>query len=95
MSEANIEEGELQIVDDQNYIITDELFQFKQDKNAQINWRNISSLTFDSDTGLPCNLMDPTKEILQNIEDISYVDLNKERNTRWISDEGRKALTVM
>ena len=39
--------------------------------------------------------MDPTKEILQNIEDISYVNLNKERNTRWISDEGRKALTVM
>jgi hypothetical protein len=32
---------------------------------------------------------------LQNIEDVAFADINKERNTRWISHEGRSALTIL
>ena len=38
---------------------------------------------------------DPTKEILLNINSIAYADLNKERNTRWMSDAGKSAMVIM
>lgn len=83
------------MIDDENYIIADSYFEFKYNETASINWRNISALQFDQSTGLPCNTNDPTREILQNLEDIAFVDINKERNTRWISQEGRTALSIL
>ena len=80
------------MIDDENYVIADSLFEFKYNENSTINWRNISALQFDSSTGLPSNRSDPTREILQNIEEVAYTDINRERNTRWISQDGRIAL---
>ena len=38
---------------------------------------------------------DLVREILQNLNEISTVDLTIERNTRWIDQQGRDAMTVM
>jgi len=38
---------------------------------------------------------DPTRSILMNLESIAHTDLDKERNTRWISHEGKHAMKVM
>lgn len=61
------EEGEVKVIDDENYIIADTLFEFKYHETSSINWRNISTLQFDNTTGLPYNLSDPTRELLLNI----------------------------
>ncbi len=42
--DQQFEEGEVKVIDDENYIIADSYFQFKYDESASINWRNISSL---------------------------------------------------
>jgi hypothetical protein len=53
-------------------------------------------MVFDNQSGLLVNCGDdPTREILSNLEAVSFCDLNQERNTRWISDEGRQAATVL
>ena len=89
-----LEDGEIKVYDDENYILADSLFEFKWDSKQSINWRNISCLQFDPATGL-LNKEDATRDILQNLDQIATVDLQKERNTRWISEEGRNAMTVM
>lgn len=71
------EEGEVKTIDDQNYITTDSYFQFKTMTDVSLNWRNISTIVYDPQTGLPTNCGDdPTREILQNLEAVSFVDLN-------------------
>jgi hypothetical protein len=40
--ELQFEEGEVKVIDDENYIIADSLFEFKYNENASINWRNLS-----------------------------------------------------
>lgn len=40
--EEKFEEGEVRVIDDENYVVADSLFEFKYDENATINWRNIS-----------------------------------------------------
>jgi len=62
--QQNFEEGEVKMIEDENYILADSYFEFKYNENANVNWRNISSLQFDHQTGLPFNLNDPTREIL-------------------------------
>ena len=53
-------------------------------------------MVYDNQSGLPVNCGDdPTREILSNLEAVSFCDLNQERNTRLISDEGRQAATVL
>jgi len=42
--EHQFEEGEVRVIDDENYVIADTLFEFKYDENSTINWRNISAL---------------------------------------------------
>lgn len=41
------EDGEIKVIDDDNYILADSLFEFKYLESATINWRNISGLSFD------------------------------------------------
>lgn len=38
---------------------------------------------------------DPTRDILTNLDSIAYTELESERNTRWISCEGKAAMKVM
>lgn len=40
--DEKFEEGEVRVIDDENYVVADSLFEFKYDENATINWRNIS-----------------------------------------------------
>jgi hypothetical protein len=89
-----IEEGEIKMYDDEHYILADSLFEFNWDSKQSINWRNISCLQFDAATGMLCQ-DDATRDILLNLDQIATADLRKERNTRWISEEGRNAMTVM
>ena len=39
-----LEDGEIKVYDDENYILADSLFEFKWDSKQSINWRNISCL---------------------------------------------------
>ena len=41
-----MEEGEIRIYDDQNYIISDRAFKFDFNSDSKINWRNISKTDF-------------------------------------------------
>ena len=38
---------------------------------------------------------DPSRDILRNLDDIAFTNLDQERNTRWISKEGKQAVKVM
>ena len=42
-----IEDGEIQVYENENYILADTNFEFKWDSQQTINWRNINSLHFD------------------------------------------------
>ena len=42
-----IEEGEIKVIDDQNYVLSDSYFAFHWDKEKHINWRAVGSLHFD------------------------------------------------
>lgn len=86
--------------DDENYILSDSYFAFKWDQDQSINWRNIGALQFDPASGTllegaSANASDPANDILMNIEQIAYTDLDKERNARWISRDGRQAEKVL
>ena len=89
------EEGEIKVIDDQNYILSDSFFKFQFDENQRINWRSIGSLHFDETTGVIDNSYEPANDILLNIEQVAYTNLDKERNTRWIGNEGRKATKIL
>lgn len=43
----NFEEGEIKVIDDENYILSDSYFSFQFDEQQRINWRSIGSLHFD------------------------------------------------
>lgn len=58
-----MEDGEIKVYDDENYILASSLFEFKWDSKQSINWRNISSLQFDPYTG-QLNKEDATRDIL-------------------------------
>ena len=45
--------------------------------------------------GMPAWTEDPSKDILINLDSIAFTDLNKERNTRFISQEGRHAVKLL
>ena len=93
--EIDIEEGEIKVIDDENYILSDSYFNFKRDEQQRINWRSIGSLHFDEQTGIIDNSYEPTNDILMNIEQVAYTDLDKERNSRWIGEDGRKATKIL
>ena len=48
-------------------------------------------LHFDEQTGVIDNSYEPVNDILLNIEQVAYTNLDKERNCRWIGEDGRKA----
>ena len=50
---------------------------------------------FDETTGVIDNSYEPANDILLNIEQVAYTNLDKERNTRWIGNEGRKATKIL
>ena len=92
------EEGEIQVFDSENYIIADTLFEFKladPKTSPAVNWRSISSLDFEPNTGQIRNREDPTREIISHLDTLAETDFSNERNTRWISEEGNRALLVM
>jgi hypothetical protein len=84
------EEGEVRVFDQDNYIISDRLFQFHFDSDRRINWRNISRANLQA-----LYHGDDLSDILLNIEDIAFCDLEQEKNCSWISGEGREAMKVM
>jgi len=45
--------------------------------------------------GIPTWTDDPSKDIMINLDSVAYTDLNKERNTRFISNEGKQAAKVL
>lgn len=89
-----MEEGEVTCVGQDYFIATDTPFSFEYKPSQKINWRNISALVFDPTTGHPAN-KDPTRDILLNLEDLMFTDIDQDRNTRWVSQEGKDALTVL
>lgn len=82
---------------DGEYLVVDKPFKFEYDHNSKINWRSISTLNieqlqtfgnlFDEQGGL--------SDILMNAKDISTFNLNKDRNCRYISQEGKQAMKLM
>ena len=52
-------------------------------------------MNFHPVTGMPNWTDDPTRDILMNLEAVAFTDLDKERNTRFISLEGRHAAKVL
>ena len=97
--EPNLEEGEVpqeahQIYDENNYVIADKLFECTWQKRSVVNWGQIASLNFENESGLLAD-EDPTRDILQNMDAIAHADLNADKQTRWISNEGKSAMKVM
>ncbi len=88
--EKPLEEGEVQVFDDQNYIISDKLFKFSFDNEKRINWRNIARVDLRALTN-----GEDLNDIFHNIEDIAHTNIHEERNTKWISPEGRDVMTIM
>jgi len=80
----------VKVFDNENYIISDKLFKFEFDKQKKINWRNISKADLRALTN-----GEDLSDILMNIEDIAYCDIDDERNTSWVSHEGKEAMKVM
>ena len=39
--------------------------------------------------------VEPANDILMNIDQLAYTNLDKERNTRWIGQDGRKAAKML
>lgn len=62
------EDGEIKVIDDQNYILSDSYFKFQFDQESQINWRAIGALHFDETTGVIDSSHEPTNDILMNLE---------------------------
>ena len=92
---ANFEEGEIKVINEQNYILSDSYFKFRFEEQQRINWRSIGALHFDDDTGTIDNSFEPVNDILLNIDQVAHTNLDKERNTRWIGEDGRKAAKVL
>ena len=92
---GNFEEGEIKVIDEENYILSDSYFNFQFDEQQRINWRNIGSLHFDDQTGVIDNSYEPINDILLNMEQVAYTNLDKERNSRWIGEDGRKATKML
>jgi len=83
------------VLDDENFILSDSYFNFQFDEQTRINWRNIGALHFDAATGTIDNSYEPVNDILLNIDQLAFVDLDRERNTRWIGQDGRKAAKAL
>ena len=62
------EDGEIRVMDEQDYILSDSYFKFRFDREEPMNWRSIGSLHFDESTGILDNSMEPAGEILMNID---------------------------
>ena len=92
---GQFEDGEIKVIDDENYILSDSYFRFKFDREEPMNWRAIGSLHFDQTTGLIDNSMEPAADILMNMDQVAYTNLDKERNARWISNEGRQIEKIL
>ena len=95
---AEFEDGEIKVYDNENYILSDSYFAYKWDQEQSINWRGIGSLTFDLCSGtldIDGATTDPATSVLNHLEELAYTDLDKERNTRWISHDGRQAAKIM
>ena len=45
--------------------------------------------------GASANATDPTNDILMNLEQIAYTNMDKERNTKKISRDGRHAEKIL
>ena len=80
----------MRVFDDENYIVSDKLFKFNFDNETRINWRNIAKV----DLRALANGED-LSDIFLNIEDIAHTNIHQEKNTKWISPEGRDAMTIM
>lgn len=52
-------------------------------------------MSFNQTNGKPTWTEDPSRDILVNLDALAFTDLNKERNTRFISAEGRQAAKVL
>lgn len=95
---AEFEDGEIKVYDNENYILSDSYFAFKWNQEQSINWRGIGSLRFDQNSGTLEDdgiSSDPANSVLKHLDEIAYTNLDKERNTRWISHDGRKAEKIM
>ena len=92
---GQFEDGEIKVIDDEQYILSDSYFKFKFDREEPMNWRAIGSLHFDQTTGLIDNSMEPAADILMNMDQVAYTNLDKERNARWISNEGRQIEKIL
>lgn len=101
-----MEDGEIRIIDDENYIVADSLFEFKLHAPGEvgadgktvvppIHWRALSTLDFDQASGQITNREDPTRDIIEHLDALAENDLTRERNTRWIGEEGLRAMLVM
>ena len=62
------EEGEIKVIDGDNYIISDRPFHFHWDDHKHVNWRSIGALHFDERSGVLDNSQEPANDILLNIE---------------------------
>ena len=38
---------------------------------------------------------EPTNDVLMNIDSIAHTNLDRERNARWIGEDGRKAAKML
>lgn len=85
----------MHVIDDDNYILSDSYFNFGFDEQKRINWRSVGSLHFDEATGVIDNSYEPANDILLNIEQVAFTNLDRERNSRWIGADGRKAVKVL
>ena len=92
---SNFEDGEIKVIDDENYILSDSYFNFQFDDTQRINWRSIGSLHFDEQTGVIDSSYEPANDVLMNIEQVAYTNLDKERNARWIGEDGRKVVKTL
>ena len=95
MTAEQFEEGEIKVMDEENYILSDSYFKFKWEEQQRINWRAIGSLHFDEQTGIIDSSYEPANDILLNIDQVAYTNLDKERNSRWIGEEGRKVTKIL
>ena len=64
----HFEDGEIKVIDDETYILSDSYFHFQWDEQKPINWRAIGSLHFDEQTGVIDSSYEPANDILLNID---------------------------
>ena len=91
----DVEEGEVQVYDSDNYLVTDgQTFEFHTSKDQKLNWRQINEFyRVISGNEYPRHGIDASsvaeQHILNNLESISTCDLRGDRNNQSLSHEGR------